>query len=253
MTQRRTRCRHKADNKNWLACSPLNINSTVLSYRLSSKKNDIKKFVPAPLYVYSKIGQRTFKSHSESWQNHQILPLTTSFPTSHPSTLASHLHMGHARAIAKIGRCPFAGTARAAAATPPPLQCVIMHLESAVSPVMNSALSTSFNTADLNNADDTLKKQTASKQKFPDFSCALSIDNQLSLATNLTGGRMSRTMFLELFLHRISSSKMLRPTWTLLSRKFKSLNIFWATCKGRRGTQVMLVKRWISMKPLWSH
>jgi hypothetical protein len=41
------------------------------------------------------------------------------------------------------------------------------------------ALSTSPDTAALNNADDTPKKQTASKRKFLDFSCALSIDNQL--------------------------------------------------------------------------
>ena len=97
-------------SKNQLACSPLNINSSVLSYRLSSKKKiDFKKFIPAPLYLYGKIGHHTFKSHSEPWQNHQILPLTTSFLTSHPSTLASHLHMGHARVMAKIGRCQLQG------------------------------------------------------------------------------------------------------------------------------------------------
>jgi hypothetical protein len=73
------------------------------------KKFDIKKFIPAPLYLYGKIGHHTFKSHSEPWQNHQILPLTTSFPTSHPSTLVSHLHMGHARVMAEIGRCPLQG------------------------------------------------------------------------------------------------------------------------------------------------
>ena len=72
-----------------------------------------------------------------------------------------------------------AGTASATAVTPPPPQRVIMHLGSAVSSITNAALSTSPNTAALNNVDDTPKKQTAFKQKFLDFSCALSIDNQL--------------------------------------------------------------------------
>ena len=72
-----------------------------------------------------------------------------------------------------------AGTASAAATTPPPLQRVFTHLGSAVSSITNAALSTSPDTAALNNADGTPKQQTASKQKFPDFSYALSLDNQL--------------------------------------------------------------------------
>jgi hypothetical protein len=52
-----------------------------------------------------------------------------------------------------------AGTASAAAGTPPPLQRVIMHLERVVSPITNAALSNSPNTLDLNNADDTPKNK----------------------------------------------------------------------------------------------
>jgi hypothetical protein len=97
-------------------------------------------------------------------------------PPFHPSIPLAH---GPCKGDGQNWPLSVAGTASAAAATPPPLQCVIMHLESAVSPIMNAALSTSPNTADLNNADDTPKKQTASKRKFPDFSGALSLDNQL--------------------------------------------------------------------------
>ena len=97
-------------------------------------------------------------------------------PPFHPSVPLAH---GPCEGDGRNWPLSVAGTASAAALTPPPPQRVIMHLGSAVSSITNAALSTSPDTAALNNADDTPKKQTASKRKFLDFSCALSIDNQL--------------------------------------------------------------------------